>query len=87
MYVCLQLLLYYITQYFAGGAGAEADIAKYLEKITSIIRLGYNFTSPSVRTRIDRYMMRNTDISMCTICLCIVCTNIVHCVLFYWSYL
>ena len=50
-------------QYFAGGAGAESDIAKHLEKVTSIIRLGYNFTSPSLRTRIDRYIMRNTDLS------------------------
>ena len=51
------------TQYFAGGAGAEADIAKHLEKITTIVRLGYNFTSPSIRTRIDGYIMRNTDLS------------------------
>ena len=50
-------------QYFSGGAGAESDIAKHLEKVTSIIRLGYNFTSPSIRTRIDRYVMRNTDLS------------------------
>lgn len=50
------------NQYYAGGAGAEADIAKHLEKITSIVRLGYNFTSPSLRTKIDGYMMRNTDL-------------------------
>ncbi|CAI8038208.1 Tropomodulin-2 [Geodia barretti] len=50
------------NQYFSGGAGAESDIAKHLEKVTSIIRLGYNFTSPSIRTRIDRYVMRNTDL-------------------------
>ena len=54
-------------QYFAGGAGAEADIAKSLEKITSIVRLGYNFSSPSFRTRIDRYIMRNTDLGECSL--------------------
>lgn len=56
------LTLSHKHKYFAGGAGAEADIAKHLEKITTIIRLGYNFTSPSIRTKVDGYVMRNTDL-------------------------
>lgn len=49
-------------QYFAGGAGAEGEIAKYLEKNKALIKLGYNFQVPSFRTKVDGYIMRNTDI-------------------------
>ena len=50
-----------LQQYFSGGAGAEGEIAKYLEKIKTLTKLGYNFTQPSFRTKVDGYIMRNTD--------------------------
>lgn len=49
------------NQYFAGGAGAEGEIAKYLEKVKTITKLGYNFTVPSFRTKVDGLIMRNLD--------------------------
>lgn len=48
-------------QYFAGGAGAEGEIAKYLADIKSITKLGYNFTVPSFRSKVDGLIMRNLD--------------------------
>ena len=56
------LLLLLMLQYFPGGARAESDIAKYLEMNTSIQKLGYSFSVPSYRTRIDRCIMRNLDL-------------------------
>ena len=50
------------TQYFAGGAGAEGEIAKYLEKNRTLVKLGYNFQVPSFRTKVDGFIMRNNDI-------------------------
>lgn len=49
------------VQYFAGGARAEAEIAKYLKDIMSIVKLGYSFANASYRTKVDQYIMRNTD--------------------------
>ncbi len=51
----------YVFQYFAGGAGAEGEIAIYLDKIKTITKLGYNFTVPSYRTKVDGFIMRNLD--------------------------
>ncbi len=51
----------FMFQYFAGGAGAEGEIAKYLEKIQTITKLGYNFTVPSYRSKVDTLIMRNLD--------------------------
>lgn len=53
-----------LTQYFAGGAGAEGEIAKYLEKVRTITKLGYNFTVPSYRTKVDGLILRNLDYGM-----------------------
>ena len=53
------------VQYFAGGAGAEGEIARYLEKVKSITKLGYNFTVPSFRTKVDGFIMRNLDYGEC----------------------
>jgi len=55
-------MLLFSLQYFAGGAGAEGEIAKYLEKNKTIVKLGYAFSVPSFRTKVDQYIMRNTDI-------------------------
>ena len=50
-----------VWQYFTGGAGAEGEIARYLDKIKTITKLGYNFTVPSFRTKVDGYIIRNLD--------------------------
>lgn len=50
-----------VNQYFAGGAGAEGEIARYLEKVQTITKLGYNFTVPSFRTKVGGLIMRNLD--------------------------
>ena len=54
-----------LFQYFAGGAGAEGEIAKFLEKNKTIVKLGYAFSVPSFRTKVDQYIMRNTDLGRC----------------------
>ena len=63
------LLLLGNIQYFTGGAGAEGEIAKYLEKNRTITKLGYNFTVPSFRTKVDSLIMRNLDYGKSYVCL------------------
>ncbi|XP_064396547.1 tropomodulin-2-like [Halichondria panicea] len=49
------------NQYFSGGAGAEGEIARYLDKNRALTKLGYNFTVASFRTKVDAFIMRNID--------------------------
>ncbi len=52
-------------QYFSGGAGAEGEIARYLDKNRALTKLGYNFTVASFRTKVDAFIMRNIDYGGC----------------------
>ena len=64
VYMCVSVcvcVFVSVWQYFAGGAGAEGEIARYLDKIKTIIKFGYNFTVPSFRTKVDGYILRNLD--------------------------
>ena len=48
-------------QYFVGGAEAEDEIARCLDHVKSITKLGYDFTVQSIRTKVDGFIMRNLD--------------------------
>ncbi len=59
------LITPYPLQYFSGGAGAEGEIARYLDKNRALTKLGYNFTVASFRTKVDAFIMRNIDYGGC----------------------
>nr|WAW84886.1 tropomodulin [Halisarca dujardinii] len=45
------------------GAGVEMDIAKIIERNTTLKKFGLSFTSNGPRVLVDKYIMRNTDIA------------------------
>ena len=61
MCICVFLCVFVYLFLCGSGAGAEGEIARYLDKIKTIIKFGYNFTVPSFRTKVDGYILRNLD--------------------------
>ena len=49
-------------QYSRGGHRIENEIAKFLEKNTTIKKFGYSFTSNGPRIEVEKWIMRNIDI-------------------------
>jgi tropomodulin len=50
------------NQYSRGGHRIESEIAKYLQKNTTLKKLGYSFTCNGPRLEVEKAIMRNIDI-------------------------
>ena len=46
---------------FCRGSWSRERDCRYLDKVKTTTKLGYNFTVPSFRTKVDGYIIRNLD--------------------------